>query len=324
MHDIDELDDVLAQLSQLAPPEADGALTAGQALERFNQQRRLTSIMSRRRSLLTGAVAVLLIAFVIAFPPARAAASQFLGLFRVQKFAPISISPAQLAVLEELAGSGLYPGEFEMIDEIGASRAFDSAATAIASLQRDSNGWRYRGLRQMPALGAPSRVDVQSGMVGRLTIDLESSRAILDAVGVDPMVLPDSLDGNDIHATVYPALAQSWDGVTLVQMPSPEIVYPEDVDPSVIGEAILRFLGMSDGEAYRLAQNIDWTSTLLMPIPTDLATFSEVRIGDTTGIGIEALDADGAALLWQSSGMLYLLIGDGTAADLALLVDLAN
>ena len=74
----------------------------------------MTSI---RRFAAVGLTVVVAIAVLMAFPSVRAAASDFLGLFRVQQFAPISVSPQQLALLERLGEEGLEPGEFVVTQE---------------------------------------------------------------------------------------------------------------------------------------------------------------------------------------------------------------
>ena len=79
--------------------------------------------MSTRRIAAMGLTVVVAIAVLMAFPSVRAAASDFLGLFRVKTFAPISVSPQQLAVLERLGEEGLEPGEFVVTQELGVGGA---------------------------------------------------------------------------------------------------------------------------------------------------------------------------------------------------------
>ena len=76
--------------------------------------------MFKRRTVAVGLAFVLLLAILFSFPAVRAGASEFLGLFRVQKFAPISISPEQIALLEQLAEEGMEPGELVIRNEPGA------------------------------------------------------------------------------------------------------------------------------------------------------------------------------------------------------------
>jgi hypothetical protein len=70
---------------------------------------------------------------------------------------------------------------------------------------------------------------------------------------------------------------------------------------------------MDDREAQRLSQTIDWTTTLVLPIPTDIVSFREVSIDGTTGLLIsEKYDDWGShsALMWQKGGIIYFLEGN--------------
>jgi hypothetical protein len=256
---------------------------------------------------------LLVFALSLSFPTVRAAASDFLGLFRVQKFAAISISPEQIAILEQLAESGVTPGEVEMIEEPGEPVTFASLGAAA----------RQTGLtpRTLPSLGDPMEVQVMDGANGRLLVDLDSARTILSATGSDPALLPDSLDGQPINIQTFPAVAQHWgNDVMLLQSESPNISYPDGLDATLIGQAVLRALGLNEAEAARLAQQIDWTGTLLLPIPQNVASFSEVTVDGTSGIGLTSLDNEGNMVMWQKDGVIYVLAGQ---QDVAGLLDMA-
>ena len=323
MHDNDELTDVLDQLGVLEPRGENAATSPQQALAEFKQmahpslQVRSHSIM--RRFAPVAVFAVLAIA-LFTQPAARAMASSFLGLFRVEKFAAISVSPQQLEALGALVDSGLYPGEITMLDEPAAPIAFASFAEAERHMtQLEKPVWVTSAF----SLGEPDFIEMQGSGSAEMLINLEGARGILDAVDGDPTLLPDSLDGATIDMHINEVLIQDWDeGVALIQTLSPEIGYPENVDPAVIGEAILQFLGMEDGEAYRLAHNIDWTSTMILPIPSDVGTFKEVSIGSTTGLAIEPLGSEAATLMWQEHGKVYVLAGQGEYASVEALIEL--
>lgn len=322
----DDIHDVLDQLATLAPGEADAPSPAPQALARIksriqNKNRsRLDYFLWRIRQMfgrkyaLGGLTAILLLFIAFTLPPVRAAASDFLGLFRVQKFAPISISPEQMNLLEDMAEQGLHPGTLEMIKEPGPPQdvASQAEAEALAGLT----------VRTPEALDSPDAVRVTDGGEGELTIDLESARRILETAGVDPQLLPESLDRKTVHVTMYSSVEQQWqDGTLLMQTASPEVDYPDDVDPAVLGEALLQMLGMAPGEAQRLAQNIDWTSTLLLPVPRDLATFRGVQVDGTSGLALSSVEGRGHSLLWQKDGIVYLLVGNGNIRELVRIAD---
>ncbi len=319
-HDPEE--DVLQTLGALAPGEDEQA-RAAVAWRTFQTRRarpaeqpltwRFSAMLKRRMVVTIGLLLLIVAAFTL--PPVRAAASDFLGLFRVQKFAPISVSPQQVAMLEQIAEQGLHPGDLVMTGEPAEAQRVASVAEAEPLL-----GFRPR---QIPALGEPTAINVQQGGSGQLIVDLEQLRAIMGMAGVDPMLLPDTLDGAEINVVLHPGVVQSWaDGTTLMQTRSPEVDYPDDVDPVVIGEAMLQALGLSADEAQRLARTIDWNNTLVLPVPANLASFSEVVVDvDNSGLALSSVEGYGNALLWQAGDFLYMLSGDGSTEELLALTE---
>jgi hypothetical protein len=256
-------------------------------------------------------VLALLVAFT--FPTVRAAASDFLGLFRVQKFTPISITAEQLAVLEEVADSGLYPGEVEFFEE-------PSEPVLVATLAEAASATGWEPSRPA-SLGVPDSVYMIGGASGRLTIDVDNARTLMELAGADATLIPDSLDDAEVDVTVYGAVSQNWDdGLVLMQAPSPLLEYPEDVDVTALGQALLEALGMEPEPARRLSESIEWTNTLLLPIPDNIATFNEVQIGSSSGLALTGVDGQNAAILWENDGMVYVLSG----LDISELVSIAN
>ena len=247
------------------------------------------------------------------FPTVRAAASDFLGLFRVQKFAAISISPEQIAILQQVAENGAVPGELIIEDEPGELMPVLSIPDAATFAGMDR-------VRTLVALGEPQDIFVMDGGHGRFIIDVAGARSLVSAAGADPALLPDTLDGAAVDVTTFPGVQQMWaDGTALLQTESPVVDYPADLDPVLLGEALLQVLGLSEVEAFRLARQIDWTSTLLLPVPSTLATFSEVNVDDVNGMALTSIDGQGNVSISQKSGMLYLVVGNQTVSDLVAL-----
>jgi len=313
--------DVLHQIADLAPRAADQPRREA-AWSRLHAQLAPRPARRRRfwhgwlpRPALAWSAAALLAILLFSFPAVRAAASEFLGLFRVQKFAAVSISPEQIAILQQVAENGTMPGELIIDEEPGELIPVQSLAEAA----------RFSGLaavRTLPALGAPDEIYVAGGGNGRFIIDLSGARDLIGAAGADPALLPASLDGAAVDLTLYGGVHQLWAGNTmLLQTESPLVTYPDDLDPVMLGQALLQVLGLNELEAFRLAQQIDWTSTLLLPVPSTLATFSEVSVDGVSGMALTSLDGEGNAIVWQEGGILYLLVSD---QPVPALVDLAN
>lgn len=325
-HPEKEIQNALDQLKILEPSAADAPQPAGQALAKLarqiEHQKRHTVwdqfwryvMAGNRRFTYAAFLFVLLFGVAFSFPAVRAAASEFLGLFRVQKFSAISISPEQIALLQRVAEEGLTPGEVEIIKEPGALRQVDSLAVAEVETGISS-------VRSLNGLGEPDEIWVADGGNGRLIVDLAGARAIVEAAAADPLLLPDSLDGAQVDVTVYAGIQQQWlDGTLFMQTPSPVVEYPDDVDTTVLGEALLQVLGLNDDEAARLARSIDWTSTLLLPVPQDFASFNEVTVDGVSGLALNSLAGEGSALFWQKNGIVYLLVStDQNTMDLVSL-----
>jgi len=319
--------EVLDLLSVVEPGTADTPRPARQSfaqlsarLEKAEQQmwlyrlQRFFSTPGGRYATAT-ALAMLLLLFAFSFPTVRVAASEFLSLFRVQNITAVSISPEQIALLSQVAEGGTLPGELIIENEPGDLTPVNSIreAAALTGMTR---------VRTLGKLGTPDQIYVSDEGNGRFIIDLEGSRAILEAVGADPLLLPDNLDGANIEVAVFAGVDQQWgDDLHLLQSESPLVEYPDGLDTAALGEALLQLLGMNEDEARRLAQDIDWTSTLLLPIPQDIANYREVTINGVSGIAISELDGSAGTIIWQQDGIIYSLFGSRGMDEL---VELAN
>jgi hypothetical protein len=315
------VNDIPEELEMLAPnekdrPRAAAAWAAFMArpvkTESKSSLWRFTDMFRRRFAIVT--MVVLVVAAAFSFPTVRAAASDFLGLFRVQKFAPISVSPEQLAQLEAIASQGLHPGELVMNGQPGELQVVNSATEAEQVV-----GYPVHSIA---GLGAPEHVSIAPGGSGTLIVDLEQLQMMMSMAGVDSSLLPESLDGAKIDVTIYPAVQQTWaDGTMFAQMLSPEVDYPDDVDAAAIGEAALQVVGMPADEAKRLSRAIDWTNTLVLPIPTNVASFQEVTVGGNSGLALTSVEGYGNAIVWQGRETLYVLTGSSSIAELLALAD---
>lgn len=80
---------------------------------------------------------------------------------------------------------------------------------------------------------------------------------------------------------------------------------------------------MSPEEAAELTSTVDWTSTLLVPIPRNAATHEQVSVDGVTGTLIERTgEGPQFALLWVKDGIIYAISGLGANSQQA--VEMAN
>jgi hypothetical protein len=321
-----------AQVQRLDPSPGQESHREG-ALARFWQQARQAehraprpSWTARWRPALITLSIVAVIAILFSFAPVRQAAADFLGLFRVRKFAVIPVDPTrldQLSGLEDLAMQAL--GEPVVLREPGQPEKVDDVAAA-AKLA----GFSVRAPSYLPAGAVLLGWTVESGPAVRVDVDRDRAQELLEAVGITDIRLPDAKT-LAVTADIAPLVTQVYrvgeGALALIQSPSPEVTLPDGLDLPQMGEALLRLLGTPEADARRLAQEIDWTGTLIIPLPTNLAQFQEVAVDGTTGLLLEYTGkADTGepeqVVLWQRDGIVYALGGNNVAvAELVRMAD---
>ncbi len=283
----------------------------------------------RQRRAFVGVLAAIVIVGSLALAPVRAWASEFLGIFRAERFVVLNADPERFEEIDAILSESDVLGEFEVLQEPGEPHEVASLEEAAAVV-----GFQPRTLTA-DSLGEP-RIEVSEPGAVRITPDVEAIRAIFEAMELDPMLVPDSVDGQPftiaLPAGVYQAWEQEEEGVPsigLIQSHSPEVDVPNDVDIAALGEAMLQLFGMSPEEAARMSQTIDWTTTLVLPIPDDLVRAQEISIDGTTGLlftsGWQEYEGDeyhhrDVALLWQQNGIVTLVAGSSEEQ----VIELAN
>jgi hypothetical protein len=188
-------------------------------------------------------------------------------------------------------------------------------------------------------LGEPARLVVQPGVHLSFQVDLPRARALLAGIGREDIRLPDNLDGATVEARLPRSVTASYghcpmgeltereldqnderfaqDCLVLVQLPTPAVSAPADLDVKALGKAFLQVMGLSEEEATQFSQKVDWATTLVVPIPRYDATYREVPVDGVDGTLIEQARGDigrGYAILWIKDGIVYALSGRGNSA----------
>jgi len=77
-------------------------------------------------------------------------------------------------------------------------------------------------------------------------------------------------------------------------------------------------MGMSEEEAAQFSQQVDWTTTLVIPIPRYGTTYEDVMVDGVPGTLIhQSLEqnAPGYLLIWVKDNIVYALTGPGDGAQ---------
>ena len=279
----------------------------------------------------------LVLAVALAFPGVRAAAVSFLGMFRVEQIQVVEIDPDRLpGGLDSSSNLEKIFSEDVQVDEIGQPQEVPSAAEAgkmagmVVRLPED--------LDLLPAFY------FQPGGSMTFNVDLELVKAVLKDLEREDIELPKELDNAVVQVTVNASVVTmygdcryeepsaatpaqdpddptSWEKpieekecINLIQMPSPTVSAPPELNLGQIGEAYLQILGFSREEAVSFARNIDWTTTFVIPIPRYHGDYREVTVDGVKGVLLNSYGS--ANLTWVKDGVIYFLYGTGTAEEL--------
>ncbi len=96
--------------------------------------------------------------------------------------------------------------------------------------------------------------------------------------------------------------------VILVQTPSPTVETPPDLNVQQLAEIGFEALGKSPADAQRLSTQFDWKTTLVVPVPSNIASYESVQVDGTTGYLIFETRTSGPAqytIVWVKNGVIY-------------------
>ena len=333
---LDRLESGSAQTAAPSPQTARLRLDSYQYQNNKEQDTMWNKLFSPKRRPAWAAFAVILILAVsMAFPPVRAIANSFLGLFRVQQITMVNINtqeiPDQLGNSTQFAA--LLSNDFKFEG--------DEKTQTVGSREEASALVGYPV--QLPEiLGEPARFEVSNPMKATFVIDAQRIQAILDEIGQSDLRIPKQIDGKTVTAEMYAGVSALYGNCPLspeemraqgidpdtqparlpnnctrfMMMPSPTVDAPPGLDLEQIGITGLQVLGMSKDEAVRFAKNVDWTTTLVVPIPNMMSS-REVQVNGVTGTLITDRSSQRSrnyVLIWVKDGMVYALFASGNGS----------
>ncbi len=291
-----------------------------------------------------GAALLVILTLIVAIPSTRALAAEILNLFRVQQVTVVSVD---FTGLEQLTGNGALGNQFT--DFISTSIEMTQEPTEPTAAADAGDASTLAGFSvRLPQDMTPSQIRVSSGGAFDVIVDREKAQALLDEAGRSDLVLPASIDGEKMSVQIPPVVSVAYgtcpepqvgseegessesssrrylDCIMLVEMTSPTVNAPAGIDVNELAKIGLEFTGMSSEEAAAFVATVDWTSTLVVPIPRNAAVYEQVEVDGVTGTLIQrpSDEAPQFALIWVKDGVIHVISGLGTNSQQA--IDMAN
>jgi anti-sigma factor RsiW len=302
----------------------------------------------RRLSLAGAGLGLVAVVLVLTVAPVRAWAESLLGIFRVERFTILEIDPSALK------GNGLQNNQ--LLNQ-AISRVLSDEVTVTQKPQKPqpvadaATASKAAGFPVQLLPGeTPSGLLVESGAGMQMKLNRDRIQSILDEAGRSDLQIPASVDGATVGVRV-PAGVMAFYGncgnaksgmvfytsdggrkaekeadascISLIELPSPVVSAPQEIDPAQIAQVALQFMGMSANDAANFTQTVDWTSTLVLPVERGKTKYEQVHVNGNEAALIRPLNQGPSghySLMWVDNGIVYGLGGTGddtTAINLA-------
>jgi hypothetical protein len=336
-------------LAALKPAPAEAPRLASLALRQFNQKetRPMFKIFSKQnlRPVWVTVAVIAALAVALTFQPVQALAASFLGLFRVQQVVILPINSNTIQNLQNnqdvsKAISQLFSDSVDVTRKATPPQQAADAAAASKLAGFEVRQWKDSSL--------PSTITVSSGQAFTFTVNRDRAQQILTTMGNNTLQLPKDIDGAKISVdipagvsiaygdcpvrhsekqsagaaapTEQPTPTVAPDCLALLQIPSPTVNAPDSIDPAQLAAIGLQALGMSADQAKSFSQKVDWSTTLVIPIPTGEVTYQDVQVDGGSGYLLAPVQGSGPAnarysVVWVKNGVIYSVAGTGDPAQ---------
>ncbi len=339
--------DGLDRLPQL--PEGGNSATAWAAFQKKQEewmdkeQNRWS--LGRRLSFVGAGLGVAAVILVLTVGPIRAWAESLLAIFRVERFTVLEIDPSSFK------NNGLQNNQLlnqaigrVLSDEVTVTQKPQKPQlVADAATASEEAGFPVQLLPDE----TPSSILLESGAGMQMKLNRDRIQSILDEAGRNDLQIPESVDGATVGVRV-PAGVMALYGncgdvasrmvgnrggkseeepdatcISLVELPSPVVSVPKEIDPAQIAQVALQFLGMNANDAASFTQTVDWTSTLVLPIVRGQSKYEQVHVNGNEAALVRPANQQKSGhytLMWVDNGIVFGLNGTGddtTAINLA-------
>lgn len=264
------------------------------------------------------AAAAVALAGALAFSPVSGMAGDFLTIFRVEKVKVISITPGDMAQMDQMMREGVGGVDIKNFGKIEVRGKQEEKPVS----QEEAGKSVDFGLK-IPALAGYGKPALKklSGFSVALALDVNNVNTVLKSLGSKER-LPAELDGREFTLEVPPVIMAEYSGpsgkIMLSQSRGPSVKTSAGVDVEAIRYALLSIPALPESLKQQLAAVDDWQNTAMIPLKH--GQYTEVNVNGTVGVFIreEGGRSSPGVLVWQKNGVIYVLAGEAIKMDSAL------
>ena len=267
-------------------------------------------LMAAPAKWLAAAAGVVIVALTLTM---TGVADSILQIFETKQFAAVTVTPTDLQTLGQLSAFGTLTWSSQPQPHQTATLAQASAETGLPAISVTVPG----------SITAPATYGAMPKTTATFIFDSGKARASAAAVGRTAPPMPAKLDGSTLVLTGGPAIFVTY-GANTQGARGDMLFIGVARAPSVASDGA----SVADIQAYLLSQPAvspalaaqiraigDPASTLPIPVPLGQANAVSVSVHGTNGLFIGDSTGLGSGVLWQQGGLVYVVGGSLTQAQ---------
>jgi len=285
-----------------------------------------TAFSRKYRPVWASLLVVAVFVIVLTVPPVRALAARFLYLFRAQEIQTVYVDGQKLEQQMQKLRSSPEMAQILSKDLRIEPKGERHEVTIVQASQE-------AGIQVRKPTGyEAAKWFVQPGSKISLDVDLSRVRAILDEMGNTDIELPPGLDGAKVNFDLQPGVTGFFGDCTgsqglraeegrrlylgpgcfmLNQALSPTVSAPGGLNIDDVATPLLQVMGMTEAEAKEFSQTVDFTTTMLVPIPRNVSSAETVTVDGVKGNLVRYSGTERFLVIWIKNEIIYSLSGMG-------------
>ncbi|MDQ3327552.1 MAG: hypothetical protein M3506_03390 [Chloroflexota bacterium] len=309
--------------SDAVPDPANALLTFKASTRKTERTNTMTEFGKRnyRPAFVGGALLVALV-LAMTIAPVRSAAVGLFDVFRVEKFAVITVDtskmPMQMNSDTDHGRTGERPDPNVFGTYNGPLQPEKPQQVASVDAASEVVGSELAEVGNALAGKSQNAVYVSAPVRASYTFDTEKIAEKVRATGLEGIRVPQQIDGKTFMLSADRGVIVRYgtkdDSAVFAQGPSPELTIPDGVNMDYLRQDFLMIPGIPANVKEQVQAIEDWEKTLIIPVPAN-GTSREVKVDGHEGVLIGDATGENNGVLWQRDGKLYAIGGKMSGAQ---------